>query len=369
MASKQLQAVHDAAEHEKLTAEMAALNVKQDALEQAQAAERTRKLMESKYIIERQLREKELAKQREFAEILAEKAEIDKILGRIAAEKARKLEGEELRSSTSSSSARSTSCRRWSRCRRRRGPRAAGAGGGGQGGQGRERALPVRGGQGRDGGEAVDGAAAAGGAGDGVRAAGQEAAAQGRDEAREHAGDATETGARGDREEERGDALRLELLAKFEQNERLQRVSAHKRRLKMAQHNKDVERQRLKLLAIEKEQTLELHSKDEEKAHAAIIREERVRRIKLHAPKLKHFLTTKIAFKTGICICAALDSVQELQSGARGQGRQAGGSRVIRMALSAQEEAEVEAEAEAQAGDTGTFALCVTDKHNMLTHV
>ena len=68
MASKQRQAVRDAAEHE-LTAEMAALNVKQDALEQAQTAERTRKLMESKEIIERQLREKELAKQREKAEI------------------------------------------------------------------------------------------------------------------------------------------------------------------------------------------------------------------------------------------------------------------------------------------------------------
>ena len=48
-------------------------------------------------IIERQLCEKKMAKQREDAEFLAEKAEIDKILGRIATEKACKLEGEELK--------------------------------------------------------------------------------------------------------------------------------------------------------------------------------------------------------------------------------------------------------------------------------
>merc|ERR1712154_81534 len=51
--------------------------------------------------------------------------------------------------------------------------------------------------------------------------------------------------------------LRAELLAKYENDERLQRLSAQKRRLKMAQHKRDVEdiiaeRQRLKALALEK---------------------------------------------------------------------------------------------------------------------
>ena len=61
-ASKQLQAVHAEAEHKKLAAEMAALKVAQDAAKAAEAAERTRKLLQSKEIIQRQLLEKELAK-------------------------------------------------------------------------------------------------------------------------------------------------------------------------------------------------------------------------------------------------------------------------------------------------------------------
>ena len=77
-ASKQLQAVHAEA------AEMAPLNVAQDAATAAEAAERTRtrKLLESKLL--------ELAKQRENAEFLAEKAEVDKKLGRKLAAEERK---------------------------------------------------------------------------------------------------------------------------------------------------------------------------------------------------------------------------------------------------------------------------------------
>ena len=67
--------MHDEAEHEKLAAEMVTLNVAQDA---------------AKEILERQLREKELAKQREYAEFLAEKAEVDKKLGRKLAAEERK---------------------------------------------------------------------------------------------------------------------------------------------------------------------------------------------------------------------------------------------------------------------------------------
>merc|ERR1712129_350000 len=53
MASKELQSVHDAADHEKLRAEMAALNVLADAKEKEKEALRTQKLLESKVIIER----------------------------------------------------------------------------------------------------------------------------------------------------------------------------------------------------------------------------------------------------------------------------------------------------------------------------
>jgi len=94
--------------------------------------------------------------------------------------------------------------------------------------------------------------------------------------------------------------LREELMARYEKDARLEQLSAHKKKLKMIQHKKDVqdiinERKRLKEMEKEKEAQMDECAKLDEKMRADIIQKERLRLIEEHAPKLKHFLNTKLA--------------------------------------------------------------------------
>merc|ERR1719445_2228510 len=275
MASKELQAVHEAAEHEKLTSEMAALNVKADAAERAKESERTRKLLESKEIIERQLREKELAKQNEYAAFLKEKSEIDKILKKIENEKRCKAEAEAAKQRETKQfieryliereehkmadlereKAESAKIAEWQNVQRERLERL-------------EAAKAAKAESDRIKYEAVKGEIE-----EKQRAAEEmqdlinelsmeqqqlavlEKERRLKEEMkRENMRQIRLKQEREAAEKENEMKLRAELLAKYESDERLQRLSQQKRKLKMAQHKKDVEdiiaeRQRLKAMA------------------------------------------------------------------------------------------------------------------------
>merc|ERR1712232_811424 len=77
--------------------EIKELNTKHDAQQKQVEEEKKLKLMESKEILEKQLREKELKKEQEYLEFLREKEEIDKILKKIQEDKNAKLEKEFLK--------------------------------------------------------------------------------------------------------------------------------------------------------------------------------------------------------------------------------------------------------------------------------
>merc|ERR1712228_250093 len=94
--------------------------------------------------------------------------------------------------------------------------------------------------------------------------------------------------------------LRQELMARYEKAAKMEQLSAHKKKLKMIQHKKDVqdimiERLRLKEMEKKKEEEMDQAAKMDEKVRADIIQQERLRLIQEHAPKLKHFLNTKLA--------------------------------------------------------------------------
>merc|ERR1739838_20856 len=86
--------------------------------------------------------------------------------------------------------------------------------------------------------------------------------------------------------------LRRQLLDRYERDQKLQQLSAHKKKLQMMKHKRDVEdiiAERAKLREVE--QTI----KRSEEERRDIIRAEGMRLIQLHAPKLKHYLNTKMA--------------------------------------------------------------------------
>merc|ERR1711933_570665 len=94
--------------------------------------------------------------------------------------------------------------------------------------------------------------------------------------------------------------MRNELMARYENDAKMEQLSAHKKKLKMIQHKKDVqdimnERKRLKEMEQKKEAELDEAVKKDDKLRQEIIQKERLRLIEEHAPKLKHFLNTKLA--------------------------------------------------------------------------
>merc|ERR1712244_17277 len=93
--------------------------------------------------------------------------------------------------------------------------------------------------------------------------------------------------------------LKHEAAAK-EKEKKLKQISMHKKRLKMMQYKKDVEdiieeRKRLKEMEKENQLKYDQNEKQNEQIRQEIIKKERLRLIKEHAPKLKHFLSTKMA--------------------------------------------------------------------------
>merc|ERR1719300_1024121 len=94
--------------------------------------------------------------------------------------------------------------------------------------------------------------------------------------------------------------LRRQLMERYERDEKLEQLSNQQKRLSMIKHKKDVEeiiteRKRLREIEAQKEVEMERMIKDSEKEREEVIRAERLRLIALHAPKLKHYLNTKIA--------------------------------------------------------------------------
>merc|ERR1711933_696532 len=89
--------------------------------------------------------------------------------------------------------------------------------------------------------------------------------------------------------------MRNELMARYENDAKMEQLSAHKKKLKMMQYKKDVqdimnERKRLKEMEKKKEAELDEFKKMDEKMIQEIIQKERLRLIQEHAPKLKQFL-------------------------------------------------------------------------------
>merc|ERR1719229_169052 len=89
-------------------------------------------------------------------------------------------------------------------------------------------------------------------------------------------------------------------MARYANDARMEQLSAHKKKLKMIQYKKDVqdiinERKRLKEMEAVKEAELDKLAAMDDKVRADIIQKEKLRLIQEHAPKLKHFLNTKLA--------------------------------------------------------------------------
>merc|ERR1712204_152272 len=94
--------------------------------------------------------------------------------------------------------------------------------------------------------------------------------------------------------------LRDDLMARYANDAKLEQLSAHKKRLAMIQYKKDVqdiinERKRLKEMEEAAEAELDKRASMDEKVREDIIQKEMLRLIQEHAPKLKHFLNTKLA--------------------------------------------------------------------------
>lgn len=98
-----------------------------------------------------------------------------------------------------------------------------------------------------------------------------------------------------DLEKDEENRFRDQLMAKFMQDERLERLNSEKRRMMIQRHKKEVERllqERRKMYEAERSQELEerQRSKEEEEQRQLVIEQERQRLLAVHAQPLKDFL-------------------------------------------------------------------------------
>merc|ERR1719321_1888352 len=98
-----------------------------------------------------------------------------------------------------------------------------------------------------------------------------------------------------DLEKEEECRFRDQLMAKFMQDERLEKLNADKRRMMIQQHKREVERllqERRKMYEAERNQELEerQRAQEEEDQRQLVIEQERQRLLAVHAQPLKDFL-------------------------------------------------------------------------------
>merc|ERR1712129_288650 len=328
MHQKELETVDAAKHNEKLKEEIAALNAIHDAKQKQVEEEKKLKLMESKEIIEKQLREKELAKQQEYLEFLREKEEIDKILKKIQNDKNVKMEKEFLkREETKKFVENYLIEREQHRAKQLQAEKAENAKISAWNKVQEERT------------EAIEAKKKAKQECDRLK---YEAVKDEMEEKqkemdfmqdlinelsmeenqlkilekerkeyekkmrlkdemkRENMLQIKRKAERASKEKENELKLRDDLMARYANDAKMEQLSAHKKRLAMIQYKKDVqdiinERKRLKEMEEAAEAELDKRASMDEKVRADIIQKEMLRLIQEHAPKLKHFLNTKLA--------------------------------------------------------------------------